>query len=328
MRSPGAERQAGRPGLGLRPFRIVTAFSALLLSGCVQNGVSFMSPDGPVAALQREHFWQVTLISMIVVLPVLIGVPLIAWRYRYGNARARYTPNWDFSHALELAMWLVPAAVVVVLGALLWIDTAKLDPYKPLASSKAPMQVQVVGLDWKWLFIYPEYHIATVGEMAFPQDRPVELSLTTDTVMQSFLISALGGQIYAMPGMVTKLNLAADHPGTFEGMNTQYNGEGFDKQHFNAVAMTPDNFLAWVKDVQAKGVALNAQAYQTLAKSSTPQQVRATFGNSAMPADATYFSEVPTDLFAEIVNRYMSGKAVSPAEQPGAADYNARPLGE
>ena len=284
----------------------------------------FLAPAGPVAMAQNVHFWQVTWISMIVVLPVLVGVPLLAWHYRYGNARARYMPNWDFSHALEWVMWLVPAAIVVVLGVLLWQGAHSLDPYRPIASDKAPLKVQVVGLDWKWLFIYPDYHIATVGEMAFPQDRPVQMELTTDTVMQSFLVPALAGQIYAMPGMVTKLNLAADRVGHFDGMNTQYSGDGFDDQHFTAVAMSKDDFDAWLKEVQAKGVALNPMAYARLATSSTPAEVRATFGNPAMPPSVTYFNDVPTDLFGGIVMRYHNGHPMTPADQPGTAAYNTK----
>lgn len=328
MQRPRRGFGALRLGRRLRPFRLLGVASVGLLGGCVQNGVSFLAPDGPVAALQRYHFWEVTLISLIVVLPVIIGVPLLAWRYRYGNTRARYTPDWDFSHSLEWAMWLVPAAVVAVLAALLWVDTHKLDPYRPIASAKPPLQVQVVGLDWKWLFIYPEYHIATVGEMAFPQDRPVELTLTTDTVMQSFMISSLGGQIYAMPGMVTKLNLSADRIGHFEGVNTQYNGDGFHDQHFTAVAMTPDDFGAWVKTVSQDGVGLDAAHYGTLAKSSTPAEVRAQFGTAEMPPHVTFFNNVSPDLFSGILHRYNSGAALNDAAQPGSVAYNARPIGE
>jgi cytochrome o ubiquinol oxidase subunit 2 len=262
---------------------------------------------------------------MIVVVPVLVGVPLLAWRYRYTNTEARYAPHWDFSTALEWPMWLIPAVIVVVLSVYLWIDTHKLDPYRVIAVSKPPLQVEVVGLDWKWLFVYPEYHIATVGEMAFPQDRSVSMRLTTDTVMQSFMVPALGGQIYAMPGMQTRLNLKADHTGVFVGMNTQYNGDGFHAQHFQAVAMDPHQFAGWVRRVQQNGVALNQTSYRILGKSSTPAEVHNRFGNAAMPKRVTYFNNVAPDFVAGIVKRYHDGKAVSEAEQPGAAAYNARP---
>lgn len=318
------ERAGVRLRPGFRSLKLLGLAAPLLLAGCVTHGATFMAPAGPVAALQRYHFWQVTLITLIVVLPVLIGVPLLVWRYRYGNTKARYTPHWDFSHTLEWAMWLVPMLIIVVLGTLLWIDTHKLDPYKALASTKPPLKVQVVGLDWKWLFIYPQYHIATVGELAFPKDRPVQMDLTTDTVMQSFMISALAGQIYAMPGMVTKLNFAADHVGHFDGDNTQYNGVGFHGQHFTAVSMTKGDFDAWLKKVQNDGVALNTMAYAKLGQSTTPEQVRATFGTPAMPPHATFFNDVPSGFFKTIVGRYHTGKPVSPQDQPGSVAYNAK----
>ncbi|MFC2967302.1 cytochrome ubiquinol oxidase subunit II [Acidimangrovimonas pyrenivorans] len=313
LRRPGLRR-----GAALLPLAAVT-----LLSGCVEDGTSFLTPHGPVAALQRYHLWEVTLISMIVVLPVLVGVPLLAWRYRYGNAKARYTPEWDFSHTLEWVMWVVPALIVLALGALLWIDTHKLDPYRPIASAEPPLRVQVVGLDWKWLFIYPDYHIATVGQMAFPQDRPVSMQLTTDTVMQSFTIPALAGQIYAMPGMQTKLNFKADKLGKFEGMNTQFTGDGFDKQHFTAVSMSKGDFDNWVKSVQDKGVALNQAAYAKLSVSSTPAEVRAEFGTQAMPPKAVFFNNVAPGFYMGIMNRYMKGTTAKSVDQPGSVAYNA-----
>jgi cytochrome o ubiquinol oxidase subunit II len=303
------------------------AASALLLSGCADQRQSFLTPDGPVSLLQYHYLWLITLVTLIVVAPVIVGVPLLAWRYRYGNTKARYTPDWEFSAALEWPMWMVPVAIVVVLSVFAWIYTHQLDPYRPIASNKPPLQVQVVGLDWKWLFIYPQYHVATVGEMAFPQDRPVSMTLTTDTVMQSFMIPALGGQIYAMPGMVTKLNLAAGHTGDFEGMNTQYNGDGFDAEHFQAVAMTPQDFSHWVKDVQQNGVALDASRYGILGKSSTPAQVRAQFGNASMPKDVTFFNSASPDLFMKIVMRYHGSQPIPRAQQPGSTVYDAQLTG-
>lgn len=306
-------RRVGVPALLVAP---------MLLSGCVVHDFGFSNPQGPVAANQWDHFWQVTWISMIVVLPVIVGVPWLAWHYRYSNKKATYRPHWDFDHLLEWAMWLIPAVIVLALSTLLWIDTHKLDPYRAIASDKAPLRVQVVGLDWKWLFIYPDYHVATVGEMVFPQDRPVSMQLTSDTVMQSFTIPALVGQIYTMPAMVTKLNMAAYKVGSFDGMNTQYNGEGFHDQHFVAKAVSPDDFKAWMKKVQADGVALNPMAYKRLAISSTPKQVRATFGNNAMPDGVTWFNNVAPGFFMNIVDRYM--KPVPQHEQPGSVQYNAR----
>jgi cytochrome o ubiquinol oxidase subunit II len=313
---------------GLRRWRLLALMAMLPTAGCVDTTTSFLSPAGPVAALQKFHLVQVTLISLIVVLPVLILVPILAWRYRASNTKARYMPDWDFSHTLEWLMWGGPIAIVAALSAYLWIDTHKLDPYKQLASAKPPLQVQVVGLDWKWLFIYPEYHIATVGQMAFPQDRPVSLKLTSDTVMQSFMVSALGGQIYDMPGMVTRLNLKADRTGTFTGLNTQYSGDGFQDQTFKALSMKPKAFDAWVAKVQKDGIGLNTVSYKLLGRKSTPDQVRAALGTPVMPKSVVYFSDVPSGFFKRIVAKYHTGKAIPAAQQPGAAGYGPAPVGE
>lgn len=292
-----------------------------MLAGCSGDGRNFLTPNGPIAAAEYHSLWLVTAIVLIVVIPVIIGVPLIAWRYRAGNHRARYTPEWDFSWALEWPMWLVPAAVVAVLSVLLWKDTHRLDPYRALASGAAPIEVDVVGLDWKWLFIYPAYHIATVGELAFPADRPVSLRLTSDTVMQSFMIPALAGQIYAMPGMVTRLNFAADGSGRFVGMNTQYDGSGFHAQQFDAVAMSSAAFGRWVHAVRRKGVPLGTRRYRILGRDSTPAQVRTELGDPTMPAGVTYFGKVAPGMFRRIVQRYHGGNAVANDRQPGTAAY-------
>lgn len=304
------------------------AAAVVLLSGCTNRGQSFLTPDGPVSALEYHHLWLITLITLIVVAPVIVGVPLLAWRYRYGNTNARYAPQWDFSSALEWPMWGVPVAIVVVLSVYLWNYTHALDPYRALASRTPPLRVEVVGLDWKWLFIYPDYHIATVGELAFPQDRPVTMQLTTDTVMQSFMIPALGGQIYAMPGMVTRLNLEADRTGDFEGMNTQYNGDGFHAQHFQAVAMTPQDFARWVKAAQHNGEALDQAVYRILGESTTPAEVRRQFAHSATSPGVTFFNDVAAGFFMKIVMKYHDDKAMSPAQQPGTAAYDAQVAGK
>ena len=181
--------------------------------------------------------------------------------------------------------------------------------------------MQVVGLDWKWLFIYPDLGIATVNDLAFPERTSVALELTTDTVMQSFLVSALAGQVYAMPGMRSRLHLLADAPGTFEGENTQFNGTGFPDQKFNATAMTADGFDAWVAGVREKGRPLTAAAYAELGRTSTGAQARTSLGNAEMPDGTVWFSRVPGDLFATVLGRYGQGTPVPPTDQPGAVDY-------
>jgi cytochrome o ubiquinol oxidase subunit II len=241
--------------------------------------LSFLDPQGPVAAAQRAHLIHVVLLLLIVVVPVLVLVPIVARRYRL-NGSARYMPRWSFSGPLEFVVWGVPIFVVIVLGLWLHQNTTELDPYAPLTSGAGPpLGVEVVGYDWKWLFIYPQFNIASIGEFAFPADRPLDISLTSDTVMQSFLIPALGSQIYAMPGMVTKLHLLANGPGSFRGENTQFNGTGFYEQDFTAKAMTPSDFQAWAKRVQAAGIPLSEKAYDMVRQRSTLEQTREALGS-------------------------------------------------
>lgn len=294
---------------------------ALLLAACSDERSSFLDPGGPVAAAQRAHLIEVVAWTMIAILPVFILVPLMLWRYRYRNAKARYTPDWQFSGLLDLVMWGVPFIIVAVLATQLWRSTHALDPYKPIEAAGRPVNVQVVGLDWKWLFIYPEQGIATVNELAFPAGSSVALDITTDTVMQSFMIPALAGQIYAMPGMRTKLHVLADAPGTFLGENTQWSGIGFAEQKFQARAMTPEAFADWVAEVKAKGVPLDATTYGRLAESSTGAEAHDALGTSQMPGGVIWFNEVEPGLFETVMHRYMQGTPVPPALQPGAVGY-------
>lgn len=296
--------------------RWLLVLSLALLAGCSPENLTFLDPQGPIAAAQRWHLFEVVALLMIVVLPVLVLTPVIAWRYRRRNKKSRYAPKWDFTWPLEIAIWAVPVAVVGVLAVLLWNSTKALDPYAPLKADSPPLHVQVVGLDWKWLFIYPEQRIATVGVLGFPADRPLELELTTGTVMQSFFIPSLGSQMYAMAGMVTKLHLEADGPGRFRGENTQFNGRGFHKQKFTAVGMGSDEFAAWVQTVRDGGIALDESTYATLARRSTTETAREQLGAGSMPQGVLYFNQTPPDLFAKIVAKYQHGDARQAAGQP------------
>ncbi len=226
------------------PF-LVAAATFLASAQVAGASDSFMDPQGPIAAVQRTHMLRATALIMIAVIPVLVLVPLIALRYRRRkNSSAAYRPDWDFSARLEFMMWGVPVVIVALLSFYLWKATHRLDPYAAPFGQEPALRVQVVGLDWKWLFIYPDLGIASVGELGIPVKQQVAMTLTTDTVMQSFMIPALAGQIYAMPGMTTQLHLVADTPETMQGENTQYNGRGFTKQKFATRAMQPDDFNA------------------------------------------------------------------------------------
>lgn len=274
----------------------------------------FLYPLGPVAADQRGHFIGIIVLTMIVILPVLLGVPLLLWRYRRGRG-ARYQPDFDFSMPLEVAMWGVPVLIVAALGTWLWLATEKLDPYRPLGPD--PLRVQVVGLNWKWLFLYPDQGVASVGTLAVPAGRPVELSLTTDTVMQSLLIPQLAGQIYAMPGMVTRLNFQADRPGRTSGHNTQFNGEGFAEQSAEIEALSPADWKAWM-DKARQAPALDDAAYERLAQRGKLKDARAALG---IPEGPLRLRLAAPDLFARVVARYHDGRAVDPAAQPGSPAY-------
>ncbi len=306
--------------------RMLSAMLIPMLAGCTSDTLSFLDPQGPIAAAQRDHFFAVIGLLMIVVLPVLVLTPVFAWRYRRKNAKSRYTPKWNFSRPLEIAIWGVPVAVVAILAVLLVRSTAALDPYAADAGgSAAAARSQVVGLDWKWLFIYPDQGIASVGELAFPADRPLALELTSDSVMQSFFIPALGSQIYAMAGMVTKLHLAAFAPGRFLGENSQFNGMGFQRQKFAAVALPPGDFANWVETVKASGIPLDRAMYRQLAEKSTPQSAYRRLGTAAMPRGVLYFNTAPAGLFGSIVDKYRysaspAARRIDKASAPGVAN--------
>ena len=288
------------------------AFGAALLcslGGCATHSTGFLDPHGPVAALQRSLFFEIIGWMMIVVLPVLLLVPLLAWRFRRRNTAAVYRPDWTFNRPLEFAIWGVPIAVVAMLSYLVLRDEIALDPYAALASGRKPLEIEVVGLDWKWLFIYPEQRIATVGQLALPLGRPVHFRLTSDTVMQSFFIPALGSQIYAMAGMVTQLNLEAERPGRLRGLNTQYSGEGFQQQRFSVPVLPPRDFAAWVDTVRAQGRPLDPAAYAVLAQRGTAAAAHRALATGEMPAGLLYFSGVAPGLFAAILGRYRQADA-------------------
>lgn len=278
--------------------------------------LSFLDPQGPVAAAQRAHLLDVVLILLIVIVPVLVVTPFLVWRYRLGGA-ARYTPRWAFSRPLELVIWGVPVAVVGVLAVWLWRQAEALDPYAPLASAAPPLEVEIVGYDWKWLFIYPDLQIASIGTFAFPADRPLAIELTSDTVMLSFFIPALGSQIYAMPGMVTRLHLLADAPGRFRGKNTQYNGRGFHKQKFTARAMPPADFRSWAADVQANGIPMSGTVYRAIRQRSTLDGLHQALSADRAERGPLSFTDVPPDLFDRVVGAYTGG---SPAMTQSGAD--------
>jgi cytochrome o ubiquinol oxidase subunit 2 len=245
---------------------------------------------GRIALAEQSLLVDAVGLMLIVVVPVFVLAFLFAWRYRSSNANARYAPDWSQSVAIDAVIWLVPAAIIVGLGLMVWRSTHRLDPYRAIDSAVEPIKVEVVAEDWKWLFIYPEQNIAVVNELVFPSERPLSLTLTSDTVMNSFSIPALGGQIYAVPGMQTRLHLLANAPGRFEGRNMQYSGSSFADQHFEAIAISGQDFDAWVAKVRQSPNNLDSVAYRALAARGIAQ--------------ATYYSAVETSLFDTIVAKY------------------------
>lgn len=259
-----------------------------LLSGCGALKLGVMNHAGPIAASQWRLYLIVGIVLVFVAGPVLLLTPLIAWHYRLSNKHNAFRPKWDFSWTLEGFIWLPPAAIVIGLGFLLWRYTHTLDPYRPIASDQPALEVQAVGFDWEWLFIYPDERIATIDQLVVPVGRPVHISLTSGTVMQSLMIPQLAGQIYAMAGMTTQLNLAASRPGVYRGENTQFNGIGFQNEKFNAVALPPGDYDRWVAQAQASDHPLDAAAYAALFKQSSPPQ-------------PILFSSIPKGLFQRIL---------------------------
>lgn len=270
--------------------------------------LSFLDPQGPIADAQRWHFYEVLgVMAVLVAAPIFVLLPFWAWRYRYGREARKYTPHWSHSTPLAIASWAGPIVIVIVLSYFVLRDTHRLDPYKQIASSNAPLRVQVIGYDWKWLFIYPDLGIASIGTLAVPVDRPFSMRLTSATVMQSLFIPALGSQIYAMGGMVTHLNLRADKLGTSMGENTMYNGDGFHQQRFTTVAMTSSDFDSWVAMVRNEGIALNPEAAKVIAMRTTRSELISALGPAKSMDGNMYFTGVSKSLFPAVVKATMNG---------------------
>jgi cytochrome o ubiquinol oxidase subunit II len=276
------------------PGHLLAAAPLLLLGGCDAVRLGFLNAAGPVAGGERHLFIIVSIVLIFVIGPVLLLTPIIAWYYRLSNKNSAYRPTWEFSWPLEGLIWIPPVGIVIGLAFLLWTYTHRYDPYAPIRSALPTIEVQAVGLDWKWLFIYPDRGIATVNQLAIPVGQPVHLSLTSGTVMQSMLVPQLAGQIYAMAGMTTQLNLAADRPGTFIGENTQFNGNGFQQQKFAVVAMPHGDYAQWLERVRQSARPLDAAALAQL------------FEKSA-PVSPIFYSSVPPGLFQNILTKSRAG---------------------
>ena len=239
--------------------------SAATLSGCTEG---VLDPKGPIAAAERQILFNSLGIMLAIVIPTIIATLGVAYWFRSSNTRARYLPDFTYSGRIEMLVWSIPAMTVLLVGGVAWVGSHDLDPRKPITSTAKPVTVQVVSLDWKWLFIYPDQGIAAVNQLTIPVGTPVRFELTSSGVMSSFFVPQLGGQIYTMAGMVTRLQLQADHPGTYPGLSANYSGSGFADMRFNVEAVPPENFAKWVDATRGAGPVLDAQAYANLAKPS------------------------------------------------------------
>jgi len=261
-----------------------------LLACCRQSGI--LDPQGPVSGAERLILVNATAIMLVVVLPVIILTLAFAWWYRAGNRRAAYTPDWEYSGHVELVVWSIPTMVVILLGAVAWIGSHQLDPAQPLRADSPPLRVEVVSMDWKWLFIYPEQQVASVNQLVVPAGTPVEFVLTSATVMNAFLVPQLGGQIYTMPGMATRLNLLADRPGDYPGLSSNFSGDGFSDMRFMLHAVPAAEFQLWLGRTRGAAPALDAGSYARLAADSRDNSQR-TYGS------------VDPQLFQDIVQQTM-----------------------
>jgi cytochrome o ubiquinol oxidase subunit II len=292
--SSHAVRTPRRPR-ALQSLRCAALLAAAgLVAGC---DLTVMNPAGDVAVQQRNLIIASTALMLLIILPVIALTFLFAWRYRASNTDATYDPEWHHSTQLEVVIWTVPLLIIIALGAMTWISTHTLDPYRPLGrlgpnkpvpANVKPLTVEVVALDWKWLFIYPEFGVASVNEMAAPVDVPISFRITSSSVWNTFYVPALAGMIYAMPGMQTKLHAVMNQEGDFQGLSGHYSGSGFSRMNFNFRSLTRQSFDEWVAKAKAAGTSLDREAYLKLEAPSEAEPVR-------------YFAAVESGLFDAVL---------------------------
>ncbi|GAB3627316.1 ubiquinol oxidase subunit II [Pandoraea terrae] len=259
--------------------------------------MAVLNPKGMIGEETKSLILTATWLMLIVVIPVIFLTLFFAWKYRASNKSARYEPKWSHSTAIELVIWVIPIIIIAILAKITWTSTHELDPYKPLAHETKPITVEVVSMNWKWLFIYPDLKIATVNQLAIPVDTPVNFKITSESIMNSFFIPQLGSQVYSMAGMETKLHLIANEAGTYDGISANYSGGGFSGMRFKTLAMSDNDFQQWVAKVRESSKHLDKGVYQTLVAPSEDEPV-------------TYYSSVDPYLYTSILHApMMSGTA-------------------
>jgi cytochrome o ubiquinol oxidase subunit 2 len=253
-----------------RPWRRAAAALGLALatSSCSSEVLNPFRSVGPVAADDAKILIDATIIMLAIIVPTILLAFWMAWRYRASNTKAEYLPNWAYSGRIEAVVWSIPILTIMFIGGVIWIGSYQLDPFRPLDSRTPPVEVQVVSLDWKWLFIYPQQGIATVNQLVVPVGTPVHFSITSASVFNTFFVPRMGSMIYAMPGMVSQLNLQADRPATFLGQSGHFSGDGFSDMQFQVRSVPPAEFAAWTNAVRSTGRLLDLPAYAQLARQS------------------------------------------------------------
>lgn len=287
--------------------RLIKIIAALLVVGVIVVGVmvllkgvnvDVLNPQGEIARKEHQLIIFTLLLSLVVVVPVFVMLIAFSLRYRESNKRAAYRPNWEGNRLLEAIWWGIPCVIIVILGVVTWQSSHELDPYKDLDSSVAPVNVQVVALQWKWLFIYPDQQIATVNELIIPEKTPINFTITSDAPMNSFWIPSLGSQVYAMSGMSTELRLIADKTGEYRGSSANISGTGFADMNFMAKSRSKVDFDAWVQQTKSLDTGLDEATYRTLAEPDVKEW-------------PLYYSLKDTDLYDKIIMKYMMPPAKS-----------------
>ncbi len=272
-----------------------SCLAILLLTGCSTHLLGLLNPKGIVAFEERKLFFNTLALMLIVVLPVIIMSFTFVYHYQASHRTKDYKPNWSHSFFLESLWWGIPCVIIVVLALLTWKKTHEYDPFNKVTGyNQSSMVIQVIALPWKWLFIYPEHHIATINYLVIPIDQQIEYWITTDNVpMSAFFIPQLGSQIYTMTGMRSRLHLVATQIGVYDGMNTQFNGNGFSDMHFAVNVVTPEKMQQWLNETKKSPLHLTDQAYNELLHPTINDKPK-------------FFSGIPNNLFENVVNTYMN----------------------
>ena len=285
----------------LLPIVLILLLVGAVTAFALKGHIAVFEPAGTIAAKERNLMVFTLLLSVFVVVPVFVMTFFIVWRYRADAAeekRREYRPDWDRNKLIESIWWGIPCLIILVLAVVTWRATHELDPYRPLSTSKKPLTVQVVALQWKWLFIYPEQNIATVNYLQIPEDTPINFEITSDAPMNSFWIPRLGGQVYAMEGMTSKLHLMADEPGMYTGSSANLSGKGFAGMDFTVRSSTERDFMNWVETAKQTRHHLTMTEYTKLAK---PSEHNPHY----------YYSTVTPNLYGTIVNKFMAHEGMS-----------------